>query len=172
MAKLTVRAIEAARPRATPYKLTVDTGLYIRVAANGEKRWLVKYVVDGKQREARLPKPYGSGGEGFMGLADATAENARIQSLARSGLDFQQQAADALAKERQAAEQLRATLLPFADMFEAWLSVRGGRELRRAVGIHNEAKAAIRVAVVDDVVGHRDDLWSMAQRGCAQKIKQ
>ncbi|MBB3182233.1 hypothetical protein FHW64_006675 [Variovorax sp. Sphag1AA] len=137
MAKLTVRAIEAAKPRAKPYKLTVDTGLHLRVATNGEKRWLVKYVVDGKQREARLPKPYGNGGEGFMGLADAAAENARIQSLARSGIDFQQQAADALAKERQAAEQLRTTLLPFSEMFEEWLKTGvarkdGNAELRRS----------------------------------------
>ncbi|MGH8819991.1 MAG: Arm DNA-binding domain-containing protein, partial [Rhodoferax sp.] len=60
MAKLTVRAIETSRPRAKPYKLTVDTGLYVRVAVNGEKRWIIKYVVDGKQRESRLAKPYGN----------------------------------------------------------------------------------------------------------------
>jgi len=170
MAKLTVRAIEAARPRATPYKLTVDTGLYIRVAANGEKRWLVKYVVDGKQREARLPKPYGSGGEGFMGLADATAENARIQSLARSGLDFQQQAADALAKERQAAEQLRATLLPFADMFEAWLATGVRRtdnnaELRRS--FQKDVIPAVGNKPVKDLTEHdlRKVLAAIVQRG-------
>lgn len=137
MAKLTARAIEAAKPRATPYKITVDTGLYIRVAANGEKRWIVKYMVNGKQREARLPKPYGPSGEGLMGLADTTAENARIQSLARAGVDFQEQAAEARAKAREAAEQRTATLLPFASMFEAWLEIGvlrkdGNAELRRS----------------------------------------
>ncbi|MFZ3120359.1 MAG: Arm DNA-binding domain-containing protein, partial [Variovorax sp.] len=78
-----------------PYKLTVDTGLYIRVPISGDKRWIVKYVIDGKQREARLPKPYGNSGEGFMTLSAATAENARIQALARDGIDFQVQAAEA-----------------------------------------------------------------------------
>jgi integrase len=157
MAKLTVKAIEAARPRAKPYKLTADTGLLIRVATDGEKRWIVKYVVDGKQREARLPKPYGTHTSvpgkskddppmetGFLSLADACAENARIQSLARSGIDFQVQAADA-ARERVEAKQKadrkaaaeKAALTPFNAMFEAWLAdgVRrkdGNAELRRS----------------------------------------
>ena len=146
MAKLTVKAIESARPKTAPYKLTVDTGLYIRVSTSGEKRWIVKYVLDGKQREARLPKPYGANGEGAMSLADALSENQRIQSLARAGVDFQQQALDAIEKDRAeaterraAAERERAALLPFNAMFEAWLSdgVRrkdGNDELRRAFG--------------------------------------
>lgn len=138
MAKLTSKTIEAAKPRSTPYKFAVDTGLHVRVAVNGEKRWVVKYAVHGKQIEARLPKPFGHG-QGFMGLAAASAENARIQSLARAGVDFRQQAADALSKERQEEERLRATLLPFSDMFEAWLEngVRradDNAELRRAFG--------------------------------------
>lgn len=86
MAKLTVRALDAAKPKAKPYKLTADKGLYLRVATDGEKRWLVKYTVDGKQREARLKalrqrcRPHA--------LAEAVAENVRIQSMAREGLDF------------------------------------------------------------------------------------
>ncbi|MGJ7506845.1 tyrosine-type recombinase/integrase [Variovorax sp. GT1P44] len=144
MAKLTVKAIEAARPKVAPYKLTVDTGLYIRVSTSGEKRWIVKYMIDGKQREARLPKPYGANGPGLMSLADAVTENQRIQSLARAGTDFQEQAADdaerarAEAEQRRvAAEKERASLLPFTAMFEEWLrdGVRrkdGNDELRRA----------------------------------------
>lgn len=170
MAKLTVRAIEAAKARGKPYKLTVDTGLYIRIAANGEKRWLVKYVVDGKQREARLPKPYGSSGEGFMGVADAAAENARIQSLARSGIDFQQQAAEALAKERQAAEQLRATLLPLSDMCEAWMATGvlrkdGNAELRRS--FQKDVIPAIGNKPVKDLTEHdlRKVLTTIVGRG-------
>lgn len=145
MAKLTVKAIEAARPKTAPYKLTVDTGLYIRVPIAGPKRWIVKYVIDGKQREARLPKPYGASGEGAMSLADALAENQRIQSLARAGVDFQVQAAEIISQARAEAERRRvatekelADLLPFSAMFEAWLEPGGVRrkdgndELRRS----------------------------------------
>src|SRR4051794_38990403 len=98
MAKLTVKTIEAARPKESAYKLTVDTGLYIRVPISGDKRWIVKYVIDGKQREARLPKPYGANGPGLMSLADAVTENQRVQSLARAGVDFQEQDAQAVAQ--------------------------------------------------------------------------
>ncbi|VTU16562.1 Prophage CP4-57 integrase [Variovorax sp. SRS16] len=146
MAKLTVKAIESARPKAAPYKLTVDTGLYIRVSTSGEKRWVVKYVLDGKQREARLPKPYGANGAGVMSLADAVTENQRVQSLARAGIDFQEQATEALAQARAEAEQRRlaaekerAALLPFTAMFNEWLDAGvkrkdGNDEIRRAFG--------------------------------------
>ncbi len=59
MAKLTYRAIESAKPKDVPCKLSVDTGLFIRVGKDGEKRWLVKYTVNGKQRDAWLPAPFG-----------------------------------------------------------------------------------------------------------------
>ena len=139
MAKLTVRAIEMAKPRSAPYKLTVDTGLYIRVPLSGDKRWIVKYVIDGKQREARLPKPYGANAVGAMSLADAIAENQRIQSLARAGVDFQEQVSAAIEKARADSLKQRSTLLPFNAMFEEWLEIGVSRkdsnaELRRAFG--------------------------------------
>ena len=137
MAKLTVRAIEAARPKAKPYKLTVDTGLYIRVAISGEKRWIIKYVVDGNQREARLPKPYGNNGDGFMTLSDATAENARVQALARDGIDIQVLAAEtktAAAAETKRKKDLNASV---RQMFDAWIAdgvtrKDGNAELQRS----------------------------------------
>ncbi len=42
MAKLTVRAIEAAKAKAKWYALTVDRGLYLRVSPFGEKVWFVR----------------------------------------------------------------------------------------------------------------------------------
>ena len=119
MAKLTVRAIEAALPKAKPYKLTADTGLYIHVAISGEKRWIIKYVVDGKQREARLPKPYGNNGDGFMTLSDATAENARVQALARDGIDFQVQATEARAEAAAETKRKKALNASVRQMFDA-----------------------------------------------------
>ena len=138
MPKLTVRAIEAAKPKMKEYKLTVDRGLYLRVAPDGVKTWLVRYVVDGKQRQARLPRPYGVG-EACMSLADAVAENARIQSLARAGVDFQEQAL--AEREAKAAEdaRLRSERLTVADLFKAWVSdgvarKDGNAELQRSFG--------------------------------------
>jgi len=144
MATITIKALEAAtKPRADEWKFTVEKNLYIRVAPDGVRTWLVRYVIDGKQKQARLPQPYGSG-PGCMSLADAVSENQRIQSLARAGVDFQEQAADMLAKDRAEAEQRRAAaekeraaLLPFNDMFEEWLRIGvrrkdGNAELRRS----------------------------------------
>lgn len=173
MAKLTVRAIDTARPRGKPYKLTVDTGLYIRVALDGEKRWLIKYVVDGKQREARLPKPYGNSGEGFMTLSAATAENARIQALARDGIDFQVQAAEA--KDAAALEAKRTKVLHASvqEMFDAWLAdgvtrKDGNSELRRS--FEKDVLPSIGSKRVKDVTEHhlRALLRAMVQRGVAR----
>ena len=60
MGKLTVRGIEVHRPKAGEYKVIVDRGLHLRIAPDGRKTWLVRYVVDGKQIQARLPPSYGT----------------------------------------------------------------------------------------------------------------
>lgn len=123
MAKLTVRGIEALKPKDAGYKVTADRGLYLRVAPDGTKTWLVRYVVAGNQTQVRLPRPYGSSGaDGHMSLAQAVTENARIQSLARDGIDFQVQRAEA---DRAAAEAKAAALAanaPFRTLFETWLA--------------------------------------------------
>jgi integrase len=121
MAKLTYRAIEAAKSRNEPYKLSVDTGLFIRVGKDGEKRWLLKYTVNGKQRDAWLPEPFGNG-EGFMSLAQAIAENARIRALARSGVDFkaeEEKARLAAIESDQAAMRKNLTV---KDLYDVWLT--------------------------------------------------
>ena len=136
MARITVRGVEALRPRDLEYKLAVERGLHLRVATDGRKTWHVRYVVHGKQIQARLPRPYGSAGEGFMSLAQALGENARIQSLARDGIDFQEQRA---AQERAAAAAKAATqaaAAPVRELFETWLEngvsrKDGNRRLRQ-----------------------------------------
>jgi integrase len=136
MSKITVRQIEAAKPRSKPYKLTADKGLYIRVATDGTKYWLVRYVVDGKQHQMRLPSLYGHG-EGFMSLAQATAENARIQALARDGIDAQAHAEEKRTVERIKREKAERQNLSVQDLFEAWCAdgvarKDGNAELRRS----------------------------------------
>lgn len=120
MAKLTFRAIEAAKPKDKPYKLGVDTGLFIRVGIDGEKRWLVKYTVNGKQRDAWLPKPFGNGA-GFMSITEAIAENGRIRSLARSGIDFKAEEEKAKAKALELDEAEKRKNLTVQDLYDVWL---------------------------------------------------
>lgn len=89
MPLLTVRAIDAHKPRAQPYKLTVDRGLQLRIAPDGVRTVLVRYTVKGSdvERQYRLPQRYGEG-PGQIRLAAACAEAARIRALARDGVDW------------------------------------------------------------------------------------
>ena len=151
MAKLTVQQIEALKPADKPYKRAVDTGLMLRVAADGVKTWIVQYVIQGKQRDYRLPRPYGRNtDDGHLALKDARSEAEKIRALAREGIDYQiklAQERDAeerrLAAEKAAEEarrmQQQTENLTVADLFTVWLKdgVRrkdGNAELRRSFG--------------------------------------
>ena len=149
MGKLTVRAIENAKPRDKAYKLMDGDGLQLRVATDGIKTWLVRYMFNGAERQYRLPKLYReSGGEGFCSLQEARLEATKIRALARQGMDYQLKLEqDRQAElEQQVAESMRLSSeaaaakigdLAVADLFEAWLKdgVRrkdGNNELRRS----------------------------------------
>ena len=104
MGKLTVRGIENAKPKDKPYKLMDGDGLQLRVATDGDKTWLVRYIINGTERQYRLPKLYRDvGGAGFCSLQEARDEASRIRALARQGVDYQIQ----LEEDRIAAEQRR-----------------------------------------------------------------
>lgn len=135
MAKLTVRAIEATKPKSKEYKLTVDRGLYLRVAPDGVKTWHVRYVVDGKQRQIKLPGPYGNG-DGYMSVAEAVTESVRIQSLARDGIDFQIQKEQARQEAEQAKKDEQLRSMTVQDLFDTWIAdgvarKDGNAELKR-----------------------------------------
>lgn len=122
MAKMTVRSIDALKPRVNSYKVTVDRGLYLRIAPDGIKTWLVRYTLQGKQRQVRLPRSYASKNDpAYMGLAQALAENARIQAMARDGLDFVQEQERQQRLRQQQAAQEEAAKATFRQMFETWL---------------------------------------------------
>jgi integrase len=170
MAKLTDRALTAAKPKDVGYKLTVDRGLYLRVAPSGEKVWLVRYVIGGKQIQTRLPRPFKSSGDGFMSLAQACAENSRIQSLARDGVDFQRQRDDALRAQAAEAAAAEVSDKPVQTMFEAWLAdgvarKDGNEELRRS--FTKDVLPAIGTKPVRVVTEHdlRALLRAMVKRG-------
>lgn len=118
---LTVKAIESAKPKEKEYKITVDRSLYIRVSTSGIKTWLVRYVVDGVQKQYRLPKPFGTSGDGFMSLAEAKSFNANIQSLARDGIDYQTQQIEQKQIKADAAEQHKNEASTFNDLYLIWL---------------------------------------------------
>jgi hypothetical protein len=89
MPLLTVRAVDAHRPRTQPCKITLDRGLQLRIAPDGTRTLLVRYTVEGSntERQYRLPQEDGEG-PGQLKLAAACAEAARIRALARAGADW------------------------------------------------------------------------------------
>ena len=89
MPLMTVRAVEAYRPKAEPYKITLDRGLQLRIAPDGKRTLLVRYTVKGSntERQYRLPQEYGDA-PGQLKLSAACAEAGRIRALARQGVDW------------------------------------------------------------------------------------
>ena len=123
MAKLTVRGIEALKPKGVAYRVTVDRGLYLRVATGGAKTWFIRYRVGERQLQDCLPRPYGSSGDqGYMSLAQALAENIMVQSLARQGIDFQVQRAELERAHATAIAAAQAANASVRDLFETWLA--------------------------------------------------
>lgn len=121
MPQITVRAIETARSKDKAYQLQADRGLYLNVNRNGTKTWSVRFSLNGKQHYAALVLPYGLGA-GEMSLAEACEENARIQGLARKGIDFREYDK---AKEKKILEEqalIEVEKLTFGELFETWLS--------------------------------------------------
>jgi hypothetical protein len=51
MPLITVRAVETFRPKAEPYKITLDRGLQLRIAPDGKRTVLVRYTVKGSSTE-------------------------------------------------------------------------------------------------------------------------
>lgn len=173
--KLTVRGIENAKPKEKPYKLMDGDGLQLRVATDGEKTWLVRYAIQGAERQYSLPKKYRvSGGDGFCSLQDAREESSKIRALARQGIDIQVQ----LAQEAEAASQKlsaaaalkKAEGLTVTDMFDAWIKdgVRrkdGNAELERS--FNADVLPVIGNKPIKEVTEHdlREVLRTLVNRG-------
>ncbi len=126
MGKLTVRGIVTAKAKDKPYKLMDGDGLQLRVATDGDKTWLVRYTINGMERQYRLPRKYReASGDGFCSLQDAREEAAKIRSLARQGIDYQVQLLQVADAEKQRlseeASAKKAEGLTFHDMFQAWM---------------------------------------------------
>lgn len=78
MPLLTVRTVEAHRPKADPYKITLDRGLQLRIAPDGKRTLLVRYTVKGSntERQYRLPQEYGEAPDSSSSLLPAQKPDA------------------------------------------------------------------------------------------------
>lgn len=53
---LTVKQIEAAKPKEKPYRLLDSNGLYLYVPVSGKKVWQMRYKIDGKEKVLTVGK--------------------------------------------------------------------------------------------------------------------
>jgi integrase len=97
---LTDRAVAAARPRETVYRLSDGGGLLLQVKPGGGKSWTVRLTQGGRRRDVGLG-PYPE-----IGLADARRRAIEARRLALEGLDpaGERDLARRRAAEAQAAE--------------------------------------------------------------------
>lgn len=136
MADLTVLAIQKLQPEAKYKKYNASPGLFVGVASSGEKTFIVRYSVNGKQIDYRLPKPFGPKTDaGHISLIDARAKAAEIRAMGKQGIDYQKQLeADAQAAAAQSAQQ-QAENATVTELYEAWFPTTrrkdGGAELSR-----------------------------------------
>lgn len=137
MTRMTTREISALKPKSKAYMVRVEQGLYLRVATNGTKRWVVRFTVDGKQRDARLPEAYSlSPVEGGITLADARQRKEEILALARKGVDFRDKQEEEKKAKLELLEKQTIERLTVNELFIAWIKngvVRedGNAELKR-----------------------------------------
>ncbi len=79
--RLTVRAIIAAKPRATAYLVPDGRGLYLKVQPGGARSWLVRYQIAGKVHDLGL------GSYPEISLADARQRALEARRVKANGAD-------------------------------------------------------------------------------------
>ena len=135
MGNLTVKQIDNSKPKDKPFKLMDGDGLQLRVAVDGVKTWLVRYMFDGKERQYRLPELYGDG-EGRLGLKEAREKATHIRALARTGIDIQVKLDNERRAEVERLDVEVAKSKTLTDLFDAWVETvdrkDNGKELRRS----------------------------------------
>lgn len=95
---LTLFAVQNAKPKEKPYKLSDGEGLHLLVQTNGSKLWRFRYQFGGKEKMLSL------GTFPEISLASAREKRIEARSLVAAGTDpSQQRKADKLASEVSAA---------------------------------------------------------------------
>jgi integrase len=141
--KLTVKTIEAAKPRDRLYRLADGAGLYLAVLPSGSKRFNLRYKADGKDRWMGLSDE-GRDTYPMLSLERARALAASITARRKAGEDpLKAKAATILERkvrlaERVAVAQGQLARLTVNALFERWVSkeVTGrkdsGAEIKRS----------------------------------------
>lgn len=78
---LTVKQIDAAKPKDKPYRLLDANGLYLYVPASGKKVWQLRYKVAGKEKVMTLGK------YPFVSLIEAREKAYEARKIVSEGLD-------------------------------------------------------------------------------------
>jgi integrase len=125
--QLTVKAIEAFKPEAEPYRMPDmrAVGLALRVAPSGLKTWDLAYRVKGSAKVKRLS--LGRYGDPGAGLEEARARAAALTGAARQGLDL-------IAQEFEAREA-KARSVTVGKLIEVYLARRVVGRLRSAPNV-------------------------------------
>lgn len=109
---LTPTAINNARKKEKPYKLTDGGGLYVAVSPSGKKSWRYQYALDGKRPEVTI------GGYPEIGVAEARERHAEYRAMVEKGIDPAQRK-----QEDKTARKTRASDREAADTFEVFSKV-------------------------------------------------
>lgn len=141
MADLTVLQIDAIKVGSIYKKYPVSKGLYVGVASNGEKGFVIRYSVDGTQRDYRLPKPFGKkSSPAHTSLAEARELAGEIRALGKQGIDYQVKKAQEHTAALASAEAQHANNLTLDDLYKAWFDTTRhkdkGAELSRSMKKH------------------------------------
>lgn len=122
---LTDTCIRNAKPKARPYKLAREFGLFVLVNPNGAKHWRLAYHFEGKEKLLSL----GAYPEVSLRLARDRREAAR-KLLARGVDPSAERQADKARRELEAATTFKATA-------QQWLEMKADT---MAAGTHNKAR--------------------------------
>ncbi len=110
--RLTVRAIIAAKPRATAYLVPDGRGLYLKVQPGGARSWLVRYQIAGKVHDLGL------GSYPEISLADARQRALEARRVKANGAD----PLAARRAEREAKRIEEARSITFKDCAEKYIA--------------------------------------------------
>lgn len=126
--KLSVKTIEAAKPRARPYRLHDGAGLYVATYPNGIRRFHLRYKNDGKDCWMLLAD---AGRDTYPALSLERARQLAADARAgvKAGIDpLQTKKADVLEAKAVQAERIQAALDKLArptvsTLFNHWLTL-------------------------------------------------
>lgn len=138
---LSVKEIENAQPRAEPWKLVDDRGLYLLISPNGSKRWQLRYSIRGVKKKMSFgPFPE-------ISLKSARAKRDEARSLIAEGIDPLQQRRD---------EKLEAQLASantFADVAREFIAKRAD-DGDKAICVSTQSKTEWLLSLVEPKLGH------------------